>query len=71
MQEKLEIFFDSMTPPFFDIKENEKVVMSFKKKSTVWTANVAIIFFKIAKKSTLVDKLETQKLCLPVLTPCS
>ena len=34
-----------MTPPFLDIKENKKVVMSFKKKSTVWTANVAIIFF--------------------------
>ena len=61
-----------MTPPFLDIKENEKVVMSFKKKeSTVWTANVAIIFFLIAKESTLVDKLETQKLCLTVLTPCS
>ena len=38
-----------MTPPFLDIKENEKVVMSFKKESTVWTANVAIIFFKLPR----------------------
>ena len=38
-----------MTPSFLDIKENEKVVMSFKKKSTVWTSNVVPNFFKLPR----------------------
>ena len=39
-----------MNPPFLDIKENEKVVMSFKKKeSTVWTAYVVTNFFKLPR----------------------
>ena len=60
-----------MTPSFLDIKENEKVVMSFKKKEYSMDGQCCYKFFQIAKKSTLVYKLETQKLCLTVLTPCS